>query len=100
MKFFLFLLLYLFFFCHIVFAKTPELAINQKEINRFIEILKQIKKNYVYEVDDEKIFNDGLKGILNKLDAHSNYYTKNEYLEIINKTKGEYGGIGIEIALN
>ncbi len=99
MKNFSLFLLFALFVCQDSFATIPELAINQKEINRFIEILKQIKKNYVYKIDDEKIFNDGLKGILNKLDAHSNYYTKSEYLEIINKTKGEYGGIGIEIAI-
>ena len=99
MKIFLYLFFFILSLSHNSFSKTPELAINQKEINRFIEILKQIKKNYVYELDDEKIFNDALKGILNKLDPHSNYYTKNEYLEILNKTKGEYGGIGVEVSI-
>jgi carboxyl-terminal processing protease len=95
----LYLTFFILFFLHNSFAKAPELAINQKEINRFIEIIKQIKKNYVNELSDEKIFNDALKGILTKLDPHSNYYTKNEYLDVLNKTKGEYGGIGVEVSI-
>lgn len=96
-KFLLFL--FLIFFHHLVYAKVPELAINQKEVNRFVEIIKKIKKNYVYDLDDEKIFNDGVKGILNRLDPHSDYYTKAEYFDILNKAKGEYGGIGVEISI-
>jgi carboxyl-terminal processing protease len=99
MKNFLYLFFFLFFCFTDAISKTPELAINQKEINRFIEILKQIKKNYVHELNDEEIFNNAIKGILNKLDPHSTYYTKNEYLEILSKTKGEYGGIGIEVSI-
>ncbi len=81
------------------FAKNSELAIDQKEITRFIEIIKKIKKNYVYELNDEKIFNDAIKGVLTKLDPHSTYYAKSEYFDILNKTNGEYAGIGVEVSI-
>ena len=41
-------------------AKTQGLAVNQQEINRFIEVLKIIKKNYIHEIDDTKSINDAL----------------------------------------
>jgi carboxyl-terminal processing protease len=78
-------------------AKNPDLVLQQKEINRFLNIIKLIKKNYVADLNDEKIINDAVKGVLNSLDQYSVYYNKNDYLEILEKNNGEYKGIGAEI---
>jgi hypothetical protein len=50
----LFFILLIFLFYKDIFAKNPDLLINQKEINRFIDALKIMKKNYIYEIDDKK----------------------------------------------
>ncbi len=80
-------------------AKNPDLIVNQKEINRFIDVLKIIKKNYIYEIDDKKAIDDALGGLLSGLDPHSVYYSKDAYLDVLDRVSGEYGGLGIDISV-
>ena len=97
MKFLFVLLIFLSY--QDIFAKNPDLIVNQKEINRFIDVLKIMKKNYIYEIDDKKAVDDALSGVLSGLDPHSVYYSKEGYLDVLERTNGEYGGIGTDISV-
>jgi len=70
-----------------------------KEVQKFSNAIAYIKKTYVSEVDDEKLFNDALSGMLSGLDPHSAYLNKQDYKDLRELTNGEFGGLGIEIIM-
>jgi carboxyl-terminal processing protease len=69
------------------------------EVKIFAEILSLIKKNYVDEVDDKELVRGAIKGMLNSLDPHSSFMPPEFYKEMQINTKGEFGGLGIQISI-
>jgi carboxyl-terminal processing protease len=67
------------------------------ELRTFAEVFGRIKQDYVEPVDDKKLINDAIKGMLTGLDPHSDYMTADEFKDLREKTQGEFGGLGIEI---
>src|SRR6266568_1851836 len=61
--------------------------------------MQQVKKSYVVSVQPDQLVNGALKGMLSKLDPHSDYMTEREFRELISTTSGQFGGIGIEISV-
>lgn len=68
-----------------------------KNIDIFAEVLRQIEKNYVEGQDPQKLIYGAIKGMVQSLDPHSSFMTKEEYGELMLETKGSFTGIGIEI---
>lgn len=68
-------------------------------LKTFAEAISLIEKNYVEEVDDENLLYGAIKGMLSSLDPHSSFMTPNSYKEMQIDTKGEFGGLGIQIAI-
>jgi carboxyl-terminal processing protease len=73
-------------------------ALPLNELRTFAEVFGRIKQDYVEPVDDKKLINDAIKGMLTGLDPHSDYMDANEFKDLREKTQGEFGGLGIEIA--
>jgi len=65
----------------------------------FTEVLSLVKKNYVEEVKTKDLIYGAIKGMLNSLDPHSAYMPPEAYKEMQLDTKGEFGGIGIQIGI-
>lgn len=63
----------------------------------FNYVLNRVKAGYVEDVDEKKLYEYALNGILSSLDPHSAYLNKEQYDELKDNTKGEFGGVGIEI---
>ena len=61
--------------------------------------MRQVEKSYVVPVTSERLVNGALKGMLGRLDPHSDYMTEREYRELVATTSGQFGGIGIEISV-
>src|SRR5258708_1728552 len=61
--------------------------------------MQQVEKSYVVPVKSEQLVKGSLKGMLSKLDPHSDYMTEREYRELITTTSGQFGGVGIEISV-
>src|ERR1051326_299586 len=61
--------------------------------------MQQVEKSYVVPVKPDELVNGALKGMLNKLDPHSDYMTEQEYRELLATTSGQFGGVGIEISV-
>ena len=70
-----------------------------KELRTFTEIYDRIKKAYVEPVDDTTLLNNAIDGMLNGLDPHSVYLRKEALDELQESTRGEFGGLGIEIEM-
>ena len=67
-------------------------------IKTFAEALSLIKKNYVEDVKDKDLLYGAVKGMLISLDPHSSFMTPDIYTEMKIDTKGEFGGLGIQIS--
>jgi carboxyl-terminal processing protease len=79
-------------------AKDTSLsALPLNELRTFAEVFGRIKQDYVEPVDDKKLINDAIKGMLTGLDPHSDYMDPEEYKDLREQTQGEFGGLGLEV---
>ena len=76
-------------------AGSKSLPIEQLKI--FSQIFGRIKKDYVEKVEDKKLLEDAIKGMLNGLDPHSSYLDAEAFKDLREGTSGEFGGLGIEV---
>jgi carboxyl-terminal processing protease len=67
---------------------------------RVAEILEQIKARYAEPIDDNKLVADAVNGVLKNLDPHSVYLDAKAFRELQMESRGEYGGVGIEVAID
>jgi carboxyl-terminal processing protease len=72
---------------------------NYKRIKSFAETLSLVKKNYVEEVEEKDLVYGAIKGMLNSLDPHSSFMPPEIFTEMQIDTKGEFGGLGIQIGI-
>ena len=71
-----------------------------EKIKIFAEVLTLIKKNYVDEIKDDKdLIYGAIKGMINSLDPHSSFMSPEAFKEMQVDTKGEFGGLGIQIGV-
>lgn len=85
--------------------KVPSLKLEVEEIpqvnqQKFIEkIISRVKKDYVEEKTDRELYESAASGVLSALDPHSSYLNEASLKEMRVQTKGEFGGVGIEITM-
>ena len=70
-----------------------------EKIDLFSEVLETIKKDYVSEVDQVKIMDSAINGLLQSLDPYSAYMSPKSFDGMQTDTKGVFGGLGIEIGM-
>lgn len=70
-----------------------------KELQVFTEVLSAIKHSYVEEVETQDLVYDALKGMLRSLDPHSSFLTPDDFKEMKVDTRGQFGGLGIQISI-
>jgi len=70
-----------------------------EELKTFTEVMSMVKKHYVEEVKSKDLVYGAIKGMLSSLDPHSAFMTPEGYKEMQVDTKGEFGGIGIQIGV-
>ncbi len=70
-----------------------------KALNLFGDVFEQARANYVEKVEDKKLIEYALNGMLSSLDPHSNYMTAEESKAMEVQNRGEFGGLGIEVTM-
>ena len=70
-----------------------------EKIDLFSEVLETIKKEYVDEVDQAEVMDSAINGVLQSLDPYSAYMSPKSFNGMQTDTKGEFGGLGIEIGM-
>lgn len=76
---------------------APQLPID--ELRVFAEVFGKVKSDYVEAVEDKKLINEALSGMLQGLDPHSTFMDADAYKDLQAGTQGEFGGLGIEVAM-
>ena len=93
----LFALLFFFYFPFLSSAEEDRDV--YKYLNLFGEAFEKIKNNYVEDVTSKELIESAIEGMLSSLDPHSTYLNYDELNELKVQTKGEFGGLGIEVTL-
>ncbi|WP_243439981.1 S41 family peptidase [Fundidesulfovibrio soli] len=83
---------------------TAGLALAQQEdrfgpLKRFSQVLDLVETNYVKNVTRQELIDGAIVGMLQQLDPHSSFLTKEDFKEMQVSTSGEFSGIGIEISV-
>lgn len=70
-----------------------------EKLDLFSDVLETIKKEYVTEVDQSEVIDSAINGMLQSLDPFSAYMSPESFKNMNIETKGEFGGLGIEITM-
>ncbi|MDB9772424.1 S41 family peptidase [Alphaproteobacteria bacterium] len=70
-----------------------------KQLNLFGDVFQRVQEQYVEEVTDKELIESAISGMLQSLDPHSSYLSVESYEDMQVKTKGTFGGLGIEITM-
>ena len=70
-----------------------------KKIDLFGEVLEKIKQEYVDEIDQADVMDSAINGVLQSLDPYSAYMSPDLFKSMQTESRGEFGGLGIEIGM-
>lgn len=79
--------------------KDVRVTLPIEELRTFAEVFNAIKQGYVEPVDDKKLIEHAISGMLSNLDPHSSYLDADAYKDLQVGTQGEFGGLGIEVGM-
>jgi carboxyl-terminal processing protease len=80
-------------------ARSGDPSLSISNLGLIQGAMLEVEQNYVAPVTQDKLVDGALKGMLSRLDPHSDYMTEREYRELLATTSGQFGGIGIEISV-
>src|SRR5271170_3752070 len=70
-----------------------------RQLNLFGDIFERVRAHYVEKPDDSKLVEGAVNGMLNGLDPHSSYMDPKSFRDMQVQTRGEFGGLGIEVTM-
>lgn len=70
-----------------------------RQLNLFGDVFERIRSDYVEEPDEPALIEAAINGMLTSLDPHSSYMNAKSYQDMQVQTKGEFGGLGIEVTM-
>ena len=89
----------IFFFFSLCFTSTYSKNELYEKIDLFGEVLEKIKEDFVDDVNESKMMDSAINGVLQSLDPYSAYMSPELFKEMQTDTRGEFGGLGIEIGM-
>ena len=70
-----------------------------QQLNMFGEVYERVRREYVEEVSDKELIEAAIEGMLQSLDPHSSFMNEDSFKDMQVQTKGEFGGLGIEVSM-
>src|ERR1700740_1380547 len=80
-------------------ASSGNSAETYKQLNLFGEVFERVRAEYVDDVRDDTLVESAINGMLTSLDPHSNYLNTKNFNDMKVQTRGEFGGLGIEVSM-
>jgi len=80
-------------------ASAVDRSETYRQLNLFSDVFARIRSNYVEEVEDKEMIEAAINGMLTSLDPHSSFLNAERYEDMQVQTKGEFGGLGIEVTM-
>ncbi len=90
---------YFFLLSNFIYTSSHSKNDLYEKIDLFGEVLENVNKEYVDEVDEGEMMDSAINGVLQSLDPYSAYMSPELFKEMQTDTKGEFGGLGIEIGM-
>jgi carboxyl-terminal processing protease len=93
----------------LAFAPTPGWAQSASDdqapdtfelLDLFGEVFKRVREEYVEEISDQELIESAIEGMLTNLDPHSSYMNRDAFDAMQTNTRGEFGGLGIEVSMD
>lgn len=81
------------------FLRTDSVTSSQDYLKLLTEVIAFVKKNYIEPVEDKKLMESAVNGMLASLDPHSTYLPPDSFKEMKVEMSGAFGGLGIEISI-
>jgi len=78
---------------------TKEVAVPLEELRAFVEVFDRISTDYVEPIEDKKLLEGAIDGMLSSLDPHSAYLPPKNYKRMEEHTTGQFGGLGMEVGM-
>lgn len=90
--------------CLLAFNPAPALSENSKpdtykQLTLFGDVFERVRSEYVTETKDKDLVEAAINGMLTSLDPHSSFLNEESFKEMQVQTKGEFGGLGIEVTM-
>lgn len=70
-----------------------------RELSIFGDVFERVRAQYVTPPDEDKLVENAINGMLSSLDPHSSYMNAKDAQDMRTQTKGEFGGLGIEVTM-
>ena len=83
---------------HTYSASSPNSEI-YRQLDLFGDVLERVRSDYVEKPDDAQLIESAINGMLSALDPHSAYLSPKNYKDMQVQTRGEFGGLGIEVTM-
>src|SRR5271155_4494944 len=78
---------------------SPNTAGSYKQLDLFGDVFGLVRRDYVDDVSDETLIEGAISGMLTSLDPHSSYLNAKNFNDMKVQTRGEFGGLGIEVSM-
>ncbi len=93
--------------CAVVFMVDPGMGVAKEQdrsetyrlLELFGDVFERVRADYVEEVSDEELIEAAVRGMLTNLDPHSAFLNRKKFSDMQVQTKGEFGGLGIEVTM-
>jgi carboxyl-terminal processing protease len=85
--------------CEAAGAGSAATGADPADLGFFEDAVRQVERNYVEPVPRSELMQDALRGMLSRLDPHSDYMDQEQYQQMTAVTRGRFGGIGVELTL-
>ena len=95
----IFIIIFFLFLFHNRYALTENSDKIYQKIDLFTEVLEKIKQDYVDDIDQAKVMDAAISGVLRSLDPYSAYMNQEMFDSMETETKGAFGGLGIEVGM-
>ncbi len=83
----------------ILLSAKAAAADTYRQLNLFGDVFERVRADYVEKPDDSKLVQSAINGMLTSLDPHSSYMTAKSFRDMQVQTRGEFGGLGIEVTM-
>jgi len=70
-----------------------------RQLNLFGDVFERVRAQYVESKEDEELVENAIRGMLSSLDPHSSYLDADDFKDMQVQTRGEFGGLGIEVTM-
>ncbi|WP_137388433.1 S41 family peptidase [Rhodoligotrophos defluvii] len=80
-------------------ATTASKTDTYRQLNLFGDVFDRVRSDYVEPPDEEQLIDSAINGMLSSLDPHSSYMNSERFREMQVQTRGEFGGLGIEVTM-